>query len=129
MKISISDLRALCLNAGFDAVGFTAPSLPGSARAGLGQFLEAGHHGDMDWMEKNQEVRADPAAIWPEAKSVIVLGMNYGPKADPLQKLAQAEHGTISVYALNRDYHDVIKGRLKQLCQQLHKRFGGDFRV
>lgn len=129
MKISISDLKALCLASGFDAVGFTSPSLPGTVRAGLGEFLGAGHHGDMDWMAKNQEVRSDPSAIWPDAKSVIVLGMNYGPKTDPMLKLEQLEHGNISVYALNRDYHDVIKGRLKQLCQQLQKRFGGDFRV
>ena len=68
----------------------------------------------MDWMADTAERRADPRTLWPEVRSVILLGLNYGPTDDPLAELAQKDRGYISVYARNRDYHDVIKGKLKE---------------
>jgi epoxyqueuosine reductase len=88
----------------------------------LETWLAYGHHGTMDWMTENRGRRASPQGLWPEARSVIMLGMNYGPEDDPLATLAQPEVGTISVYARHRDYHDVIKGRLKELAQKLAAR-------
>jgi epoxyqueuosine reductase len=88
----------------------------------LETWLADGHHGTMDWMTENRDRRASPQGLWPEARSVIMLGMNYGPEDDPLATLAQPEVGTISVYARHRDYHDVIKGRLKELAQKLAAR-------
>jgi len=94
----------------------TAPQLSGETRAHLKQWLAEGQHGDMDWMAQTRERRADPLALWGEARSVILLGANYGPSSDPLAALADKSAGAISVYARNRDYHDVIKGRLKTLA-------------
>jgi epoxyqueuosine reductase len=88
----------------------------------LDTWLADGHHGTMDWMTENRDRRASPQGLWPEARSVIMLGMNYGPEDDPLATLARPEVGTISVYARHRDYHDVIKGRLKELAQKLAAR-------
>jgi epoxyqueuosine reductase len=84
----------------------------------LMQWLQDGHHASMAWMQDRQKQRASPNVLWPEARSVIMLGMNYGPASDPMESLAYADRGTISVYARGRDYHDVIKGKLKQLAQQ-----------
>jgi epoxyqueuosine reductase len=83
----------------------------------------------MDWMAEHKDRRASPLALWPEARSVIMLGMNYGPGSDPLATLARPEVGTVSVYARNRDYHDLIKGRLKQLAQKLAARTGAEVKV
>ena len=82
----------------------------------LHAFLASGRQGTMDWMERNADRRADPKALWPEARSVIVLGMNYGPAHDPLAVLKHRDAGAISVYAQGDDYHDVIKTRLKRLA-------------
>lgn len=82
----------------------------------LARWLADGHHAGMDWMAERMQARADPRALWPDVRSVLMLGMNYGPKADPLETLSQPEVATISVYARNRDYHDLIKGRLKELA-------------
>ncbi len=84
----------------------------------LTQWLSDGHHASMDWMQDRQEQRAAPSVLWPEVRSVIMLGMNYGPESDPMQSLAFPDRGTISVYARGRDYHEIIKGKLKQLAQQ-----------
>jgi epoxyqueuosine reductase len=84
----------------------------------LAQWLGDGHHASMTWMLDRQEQRGTPQALWPEARSVIMLGMNYGPTSDPLESLVYPDRGTISVYARGRDYHGIIKGKLKQLAQQ-----------
>jgi epoxyqueuosine reductase len=81
----------------------------------LATWLSAGYAGDMDYMEETRERRSAPRALWPDAKSVVMLGTNYGPDGDPLATLAQKDRGNISVYARHRDYHDLIKGRLKLL--------------
>ena len=83
----------------------------------------------MDWMAETAERRADPRTLWPEVRSIILLGMNYGPDCDPLEDLDKRDRATISVYARNRDYHDVIKGRLKELAGFLVARAGGDVKV
>ncbi len=110
-------IRAKALGLGFDAVGFAPAELGPEARSRLRDFLAAGHHGTMGWLAGRAEQRSDPRALWPEARSVICLGLTYAPDGDPLGNLARADVGNISVYARNRDYHDVVKGMLKHLAQ------------
>ncbi|NWH08144.1 MAG: tRNA epoxyqueuosine(34) reductase QueG [Alphaproteobacteria bacterium] len=112
-------IRARALGLGFDAVGFTHPAAIGEAGKRLLQFLAEGRHGDMGWMAANAERRASPHVLWPEARSVIVLGLNYGPPDDPLRALSQVTRGAVSVYARGRDYHDIIKARLKALARSI----------
>jgi epoxyqueuosine reductase len=122
-------IRARAQELGFQAVGFATPDL-GAAGAHLQEFLNDGRQGDMDWLVAKRERRADPKTLWPEARSIVVLGMNYGPSIDPLAPLARPERGTISVYAQGaRDYHDVVKSRLKQLAQWLQASHGGEVKV
>jgi epoxyqueuosine reductase len=83
----------------------------------------------MDWLERNAGRRSDPQTLWPEVRSVIMLGLNYGPEGDPLATLGRRDRGSISVYARNRDYHDVVKGRLKLIAGRLASRAGGDVKV
>ncbi len=93
------------------------------------RWLAEGAHGDMDWMAETAERRASPKALWPEAKSVVMLGVNYGPAGDPLAALADPTRGAISVYARNRDYHELVKGRLKQLAGFMLAGRDGDVKV
>jgi epoxyqueuosine reductase len=102
---------------GFDAVGFGRAALTQAQREGLQNYLQAGHHGTMTWMAARAEQRANPQALWPEAITVISLGLSYAPESDPLATIRLPDAGNISVYARGRDYHDVIKGRLKHLAQ------------
>jgi epoxyqueuosine reductase len=92
-------------------------------------WLANGEHGDMDWLATTQDRRTDPAALWPETKSVILLGMNYGPDENPLALIEQRSRGAISVYARGEDYHELIKGRLKQIGGWLVAKAGGDIKV
>jgi len=121
-------IRAKALALRFDAVGFAGTDIGESGRR-LRQFLDAGLHGDMGWLAAKAERRADPKALWPEARSVVVLGLSYGPAIDPLEPLSHRERGTVSVYAQGRDYHDVVKGRLKQLAGWLQANHGGAVKV
>lgn len=116
LKAALRD-RALAL--GFDAVGFAPARLGDEARQRLADSLAQGWHGDMGWLAERTEQRGDPRGLWPEARSVIVLGTNYAPADDPLRLADHPDRGVISVYARNRDYHDVVKGRLKNLAQWL----------
>ncbi|WP_372619601.1 tRNA epoxyqueuosine(34) reductase QueG [Falsiroseomonas sp.] len=120
-----AEIRAEALRLGFDAVGFARAHLADEARERLARFLAEGMHGSMAWMEARAEQRAHPRALWPEAVSVVSLGLSYAPQDDPLATLAQRDRATISVYARNRDYHDLVKGRLKQLGQWMAHRFKG----
>ena len=113
-KAAIRD-KALAL--GFDIVGFSAAESSAEAKAGLAGYLARGYHGDMDWLPAKAARRADPKALWPEARSVVVLGANYGPAHDPLEILKSPARGAISVYAQGRDYHDILKKRLKALAR------------
>ena len=126
MKTRISD-KATAL--GFDTVGFTSPCIDASAQRGLQEFILSGYHGDMGWMEEKAVWRADPQALWPEAKSVVVLGHNYGPDFNPMEKLALRDRGNISCYALGDDYHDVIKKKLKNLARWMVEEFSCGVKV
>ncbi len=95
----------------------------------LENFLTQGAHGDMAWLATNAERRASPLALWPDARSVIMLGMNYGPDSDPLAILKATNQAAISVYARGSDYHDLIKARLKELARWLTTNAGGDVKV
>jgi epoxyqueuosine reductase len=122
-------LRAAGLREGFDVVRFAKAEPPQSAGADLRQFLSEERHGTMDWMARNAELRTDPRTLWPEAKSIVVLGMNYGPKRDPRDGLAQRSHGTISCYAQGDDYHEVVKGKLKRLASGIAQQHGAQVKV
>ncbi|PBC05569.1 tRNA epoxyqueuosine(34) reductase QueG [Mesorhizobium sp. WSM3860] len=136
MRTSISDktkLRALidaeARRAGFDAVAVTRPDAIPLAPARLAEFVAGGFHGSMDWIAETVLRRAEPSTLWPEVRSIIVLAMNYGPDRDPRDVLDKHDRGAISVYAQNRDYHDVMKGRLKEIAGKIVARAGGDVKV
>ena len=115
---------------GFEAVRVTTPDAAGpEVRAHLEAWLAQDYHGSMGWMADTAERRADPRALWPDVKSIVMLGLNYGPEEDPLAALARRDRGAISVYARARDYHDVIKGKLKELAGFLAARGGSDVKV
>jgi epoxyqueuosine reductase len=114
---------------GFDACGFTRVDRPWPASARLAEFIASGRHGGMDWVALTAERRSHPRAMWAEARSAIVLGLNYGPDRDPLEALKATSHGAISVYAQGDDYHELIKKRLKRLAGSLQARLGGEVKV
>ena len=119
----IGQIRDNALRIGFDAVGFCQADLGPEVRERLAQFIQAGYHGDMGWLAARAEQRSHPQSLWPEARSVIVVGLSYAPADDPLTITTQPSKGAISVYARNRDYHDLIKGKLKHLGHFLVSRF------
>jgi epoxyqueuosine reductase len=114
---------------GFDAVGFTKPDAVPQAKARLDRFIADGAHGDMVWMASTAQRRGSPDALWPEVRSVVMLGMNYGPDEDPRDILAKRDHAAISVYAKGDDYHELIKARLKDVARWLVHNAGGDVKV
>jgi epoxyqueuosine reductase len=120
-------LKAEAERLGFVAFGVTAADVSHHER--LRDWLEAGHHGEMDWMAARVEQRGVPTSLWPEARSVIALGMSYAPSHDPLALAAARERGRISVYAQGADYHDVIKKALKALARWIVAEMGGDLKV
>ncbi len=122
-------IRAKALALGFDAIGFANAELGPDIRLRLKEFLAAGHHGSMGWLNARVDERSHPQSLWPEARSVISLGVTYAPGCDPLANLDQPAIGNISVYARNRDYHDVVKGMLKHLAQFVVARGGAGVKV
>jgi epoxyqueuosine reductase len=122
-------IREEALRLGFDAVGFAPAALTAEARAHLEEFIARGYHGEMGWLAARAEQRGKPQALWPEAKSVVVLGLNYGPADNPLSVVQQKTAGDISVYARGRDYHDVVKSRLKALARAIIARWPGELKV
>jgi epoxyqueuosine reductase len=114
---------------GFDCVGVADPAAIADAAKYFQSFLEAGAHGDMDWLAASAERRADPRVLWPDVRSVIMLGVNYGPDKNPLEILEQRTRGAISVYAQGDDYHDLIKKRLKALARWLVAASGAEVKV
>jgi epoxyqueuosine reductase len=132
-KLSPADLkRALADQAnslGFDCIGVTTPDATGKAGEYFRAFLDAGGHGDMDWLAANPERRMDPRVLWPGVRSIVMLGVNYGPDENPLDVLSMRTRGAISVYAKGDDYHDVIKKRLKILARWLAAKSGEDVKV
>jgi epoxyqueuosine reductase len=133
VKLSASDLKtALAGEAralGFDCVGVTDPDVLAEAGKHFRDFLDAGAHGDMDWLAARPERRADPRVLWAGVRSIVMLGVNYGPDENPLAILEQRTRGAISVYAQGDDYHDLIKKRLKQLARWLVATSGGEVKV
>ena len=95
----------------------------------LGAFIEAGHHGTMDWLAERRAWRGDPAALWPEARSILMLAEPYTPDHDPMETLERRDRATISVYAQGRDYHDVLKKRLKRVARWLVAETGCEVKV
>ncbi|HKH03386.1 MAG TPA: tRNA epoxyqueuosine(34) reductase QueG [Bradyrhizobium sp.] len=132
-KLTGTDLkRALASEAlalGFDRLGVTGPDAIADAGHHLRAFLDTGAHGDMDWLAVRPERRADPRLLWADVRSVIMLGVNYGPDENPLAILEQRTRGAISVYARGDDYHDLIKKRLKALARWLVASAGGEVKV
>lgn len=125
----IETIRSKALELGFSAIGFAPADLAPQAGERLSAFLAAGKHGDMGWLEERSSQRRTPTALWPEAKSVIVIGMNYGPDHDPMANLAAATCGNISVYARGRDYHDVLKKQLRVLARWLGEASGHEVKL
>lgn len=116
-------VRARALEEGFSKASFGRPEIPG-AMEHLQNFVAEGRHGQMGWMAERMNWRGDPAALWPEAKSVIMLAEAYTPDDDPMEAINRPESGAISVYARNRDYHDIVKKRLKRLGRWLIEQAG-----
>ncbi|MCB1378394.1 MAG: tRNA epoxyqueuosine(34) reductase QueG [Alphaproteobacteria bacterium] len=114
---------------GFDDVKIARPVDDPLLSSRLQQFVAEGRHGEMDWLAQSVDRRASPLALWPDARSAILLAQNYGPDMDPLQRLERCNTGVISVYALHRDYHDIVKGKLKRLGQWLAHTAGADVKV
>jgi epoxyqueuosine reductase len=126
-------IRDESLRLGFDAVGFAPANLDPEARnerlRRLGEFLDAGWQGDMGWLGERTEQRADPQALWRQAKTVVSLAINYAPPTDPLEVLQHDERAAISVYAQGRDYHEVMKSKLKALGRFVWDTYRHDLRV
>ena len=132
-NLNPSDLKtALASQAqalGFSTIGVTDPDAIAGAGQHLTAFLESGAHGEMSWLASAPERRANPRVLWPEVRSIVMLGVNYGPDENPLAILEQRSRGAISVYAQGDDYHDLIKTRLKALARWLLAAGGGDVKV
>jgi len=109
-------IRARALAEGFDVVRFARAEDSAEAAGHLREFLSQGWHGTMGWMATNEDRRVSPLKLWPEAKSIVIVGASYAPSYDPLARLKERGHAAISVYALGDDYHDVLKRRLKRLA-------------
>jgi epoxyqueuosine reductase len=120
-----AEARAL----GFDAIGVTRPEAIGEAGARFLAFLAEGRQGTMAWLADRPERRTDPRRLWPGVRSVVMLGLNYGPSDDPLARLARVDRGTISVYAQGADYHDLVKRKLKALARFLAAETGEEVKV
>ena len=122
-------IRTRALSLGFDAVGFAPATLGDRARTGLAEFIANGYHGDMGWLADREAVRSSPDALWPDARSVIVVGLNYGPDRDPMAIQKEYSHGAISVYAQGRDYHHVLKKKLRVLTRYVADTFDADVKL
>ncbi len=133
LKLSADDVKAALPHQaralGFDSIGISDPDAIADAGRHFQNFLADGAHGEMDWLADRPERRADPRVLWPGVRSVIMLGVNYGPDENPLAILEQRTRGAISVYAQGDDYHDVIKKRLKALARWLVATSGGEVKV
>ena len=122
-------IRARALALGFDAVGFAPAVLGPEARANLREFLRLGYHGDMGWLGDRTDQRSDPRTLWSQAHSVVVLGLNYGPEIDPGSVRPPADRAEISVYARGRDYHDVLKSKLRMLAHWIAETYATELKL
>jgi epoxyqueuosine reductase len=128
-SITKADILQRARSEGFDVVRVTTAQAAPRNRESLDAYLAAGHHGGMDWMETRKDERADPNTLWREARSAIVLGLNYGPDRDPLEILARRDRGAISAYAQGDDYHDVVKKKLKAVAGFIFEKAGAQVKV
>ncbi len=117
MGLGKSDIIARALEEGFVAARVCRPDAVPEVPERLAAFVEAGYHGQMGWLAERMHWRGNPATLWPEARSVLMLAESYTPEHDPMAVLDHPDRGAISVYAQNRDYHDVVKKRLKRLAR------------
>lgn len=124
-----SALQRQALTEGFDLVGITSADLPELNKIAFAEFLINKWHGDMLWMEEKKQRRENPNHLWPEAKSVIMLAMNYGPEQNPLPELKKTKNGVLSCYAKGKDYHDVVKKKLKNLARWFVAETGAEVKV
>jgi epoxyqueuosine reductase len=124
-----SQISQQALRIGFDAVGICRAELAPDAGIHLAEFVAAGYHGDMGWLSVRTEQRSKPRSLWPAVKSAIVVGLSYAPADDPMAVGQYPAQGAISAYARHRDYHDLIKGRLKHLAQFMVSRFACQVKV
>ncbi|MFK0208393.1 tRNA epoxyqueuosine(34) reductase QueG [Agrobacterium sp. NPDC090283] len=122
-------VRQEALSLGFDLCRITTPDSIPLAPERLRQFLDKGYHGTMAWMEETEARRAEPKTLWGDVRSIVMFGLNYGPEEDPRGLLSKPDKAAISVYARNRDYHDIIKGRLKEIATRFAARAGEDVKV
>ncbi len=122
-------IRREAAELGFDAVGFAAADADARDQKALAAFVGKGYAGDMDWLARDDGRRGDARALMPAARIAIALGVNYGPGADPLATLVHAERGTVSVYARGKDYHDIIKKRLKRLARWIAETHAAEVKV
>ncbi|HEY2048198.1 MAG TPA: tRNA epoxyqueuosine(34) reductase QueG [Caulobacteraceae bacterium] len=122
-------IRERAQSLGFEACGFASAEAPWEAGGRLKAFLREGRHGSMEWMARTAQRREHPTRMWPDARSAVVVGLNYGPAEDPREDLALRDRGLISAYARNRDYHELIKGRLKTLAGQIARRWSCEAKV
>ena len=121
--------KSLAEEVGFDDCKICRADEPWEAGERLEEFVGDGRHGDMDWMATTLERRKAPTAMWPDAKSAIVVGLNYGPEVDPRGLLAAKNKGNISVYARGKDYHTILKKRLKALARRFVEETGAQVKV
>jgi epoxyqueuosine reductase len=137
MQISISDrrgdllarLRKQARKEGLHSLSVTTATLPDATAQRLQNFVDKGRHGDMDGLATRLHQRLHPQNLWPDARSAVVFALPYGQEADPLARLKEKSSGNISVYALNRDYHDVFKGKLKRIAQWLAHETAAEVKV
>ncbi len=133
MPISISEAKdriqeeARC--AGFDLVGIADPAAVSRSGERFMEALRRGYHGDMAWLAEKAAWRRDPRALWPEVKSIVMMAMNYGPEDEVLARLSRRDRGVISVYAQNRDYHNLVKKRLKAVARFIAATYGAQVKV
>jgi len=125
----VEALRRQARELGFDRLGIAKADLPASVSEGLDSYIAAGRHGTMGWMADTQARRRHPRALWPEARSAIALAISYTPEEPPLASLHEPMAATLSVYARGRDYHDVVKPKLKRLARWLISAAGGEVKV
>ena len=125
----LEELRQRAEALKFDAFGIASTDGLGSAGARLLEFIELKRYGNMEWMVKTVKRRSDPRQLMPSARRVIMVGMSYAPDQDPLEALDRRLNAAISVYAKSRDYHEVLKGRLKELAGLLARRANADVKV
>ena len=124
-----AQLEAKAFELGFDQFGITEASTSDTVIEGFRNFIKMGRHASLDWLAERMPQREHPKGLWPEARSVIMLAESYTPEEDPMAVVGCPDRGAISVYARNKDYHDLVKKRLKRLARWLIAEGGGEVQV